>query len=147
MMTGTMSATPQSRHGASPAVLALFAIWIFWGFGIETLGTRLLTEIDGVVISKQEMPRRWYIHGSGTIYVLRGTDGAEHQYVSGATDASLRNDMPVGTHLTKHKWELSYFRDDIRVDDFPLVFYVAMLSIAIACLFWAGLQWVHRRHA
>jgi len=142
---GVRSLTGRPVSGPQPVMLIAVAIWILWGFGYETIGQRLLLELDGVVISRQEIPRSWATHGTGTAYVVRGADGTDHRYVSGATDASLPDDIPIGADLEKHGWQLSYSLNGVRVDDFPRYFYSAMCGIALACLLWAALQWV-RRH-
>ena len=137
---------PRGAAGPRPAVLIFVAIFIFWGFGYETVGQRLALELDGTVIARQEIPQTWYSHGTGMTYVVRSVDGVDHRYVAGATDASLPRDIPVGTRLIKHKWELSYYRNGAHVDDFPRIFYGATLGIACGCLLWAGLQWRRGRY-
>jgi hypothetical protein len=54
-----------------PAVLFLFALFIFWGFGFETVGKRLYTRLDGTVISSRDV-YKW--QRRGTEYILRGPD-------------------------------------------------------------------------
>lgn len=140
-------AAPVARRPSAPApaALILMALFILWGFGIDTVGRRLVTHVEGVVISRQIIPRQWYSHGTSTIYVVRGPDGIDHQYVAGATDASLPRNIPVGAYLTKHQWELSYLLNGKRIDDFPRVFYSVTSGIALACLLWGGLLWMRGR--
>jgi hypothetical protein len=133
----------QRRIQERPIILIsiLAALWIFWGFGYETVWARLTTEVNGVIAAKQEVStsgRR------GAVYILRGSNGDNHQYVAGATDASLSRDMPVGTTIEKRKWEFSYLRNGVRVNDFPIYAYSAMFGIAFVCLLWAGLQLLRR---
>ena len=129
-------------------ILICAAIWILYGFGYETVWRRLTTELDGVVIKKWDLPRSPWVHGVGTVYVLRGPGGGEVQYISGATDASLPHDIPVGAHLVKNKWELSYIQNDQRQSDFPLYAYSGMFGIALSCLMWAALIiWRRRKTA
>ena len=131
------------RHvqpGPKPFVFAVFALFILWGFGYETLWDRLTTDIDGMVVSRQDLPRTRWKHGSGTRYLIRGADVGIQEYVSGATDASLSRTIPAGSRLQKRKWQLSYTVDSVPIDDFPRYFYFLILSGAIALLFWSGNQ-------
>lgn len=127
-----------------PVILIITAIWIFWGFGYETVWQRLTIKLDGVVVARQAVStagRR------GTIYVLRSPEGIDQEYIAGATDASLSRDIPVGTTIKKREWELSYEKNGVRITDFPTYAYSAMLGVAFACLFWAGLQLLRRGQA
>jgi hypothetical protein len=149
-MAGDEIIRQQRRRGAAgppPVALTLVAIFIIRGFGYETVGSRLTTVLDGVVIARQEIPRTPYAHGTGMIYTVRSADGVDHSYVAGATDGSLPRDIPVGAQITKRKWELSYLSDGRRVDDFPRTFYGIILGVACGCLLWGGLQWWRGRHA
>lgn len=125
--------------------LIAWAVFMLWGFGLETVGGRLMLELDGVVISRQEIPRTAGVHGTGTIYVVREADGTDHKYIAGATDASLSRDIPKGTYLKKQKWDLSYTENGVRVDDFSRVFYGITCGIALACLLWGVFQ-LARQH-
>jgi hypothetical protein len=113
--------------------------------GIETVGRRLTTEIDGVVIARQEIPREWYTpRGSGIAYIVRSNDRYQ-EYVSGWTDDAIPRDVPVGAHLTKPKWEMTYSANGKAIGDFPWLFYSAMFGVGLSCLLWAGFQ-LRRRH-
>jgi hypothetical protein len=129
----------QRRIQERPLILiaTLVAVWILWGFGYETVWARLTIEIDGTIAARHE------VHASGrrgTAYVVRTSDGGEREYVAGATDASLSRDMPIGTAIVKRKWHLSYLRDGIPIDDFPIYAYSGTFGLALVCLLWAGLQ-------
>jgi len=87
------------------------------------------------------LPKNYFSHGTSTRYVLRSPDGTVQEYVTGATDASLPNNLPVGTRLEKRKWELSYLENGNRTSDFPLYAYSAMFGIAGGLLLWSGLLW------
>lgn len=143
-MVDRLRLKPRPREIA-PVMLIAVAIMIFWSFGVESVGRRLVIELDGVVIARQQIPRTWSKHGTGMTYVVRGADGVDRPYVAGGTDASLPRDIPIGTYLQKRKWELSYFRNGSRIDDFPRLFYSGLGGIALACLLGATLQLV-RRH-
>jgi hypothetical protein len=134
------------RTGPTPIVLLLFGLWIVWGFGFNTVGARLETQVDGVVISSRDIP---VTRGPryATEYTLRGPDGQDRVYIAGATDASLPRRMPVGTYLKKQRWHLSYERNNQYVDDFPLFFYQVTLGIALGCMVWSVILWHGQRHA
>ncbi len=125
----------------NPMVLALWALWIIGAFGFYTLGARLWTQIDGVVISTRDIPA---VRGPryATEYKLRDSDGHMTVYVAGPTDSSLPRSMPVGTSLRKRRWHLSYERDGRQVDDFGLPFYLAILTVGFGVLMWS---WVLSR--
>ena len=111
--------------------LFVMPILVLWGFGFETVGERLRTQVAGVVVSSKDV----LVSGRrGTEYVVRGSDGQDQFYAAGATDASLPRSMPVGTHLKKERWHLYYERDGRRVDDFPIVFYSVVLTLALGCI-------------
>ena len=124
----------------NPILPLIFGLFILWGFGVDTVGRRLNIELEGVVTSSRDIP---ITRGPryATEYTLRGTDGLDHVYVAGPTDASLPRSMPVGTYLRKVRWHLYYERNGQRVDDFPLFFYEATLTIAFCCLVWSFLLW------
>ena len=127
-----------------PVALAIWSLWIIGAFGFYTLGTRLWTQLDGVVIAARDIPPT---RGPryATEYTIRGPDGLESQYVAGATDASLARSIPVGTYLRKTRWHVDYERDGRRVADFGLPFYSAVLAIGFGCLSGSILQWRRQR--
>ena len=128
----------------NPIVLLLVALWIFWGFGLETVGIRLKTQIDGVVVSSRDVPPS---RGPryATEYILRGEDGRDYSYVAGPTDASLPRSMPVGTRLKKIRWRLDYERDGQLVDDLSVGFFSAVLGTGLACLISSIVLWQKRQ--
>lgn len=129
-----------SQPGLNPFPITLFALFILWGFGYQTLWARLTTHVDGIVTSRVYLPRTWWTHGPGTKYLILQVDGTTNEYVAGCTDASLSRAIPVGTKLRKLKWELSYSVNGSRVDDFPRYFYFLILSGAVALLLWSRHQ-------
>jgi hypothetical protein len=126
----------KSKVVSNPAIPLIFGLFILWGFGYETVGTRLKTQLEGVVVSSRDIPSTGAPRYA-TEYTLRGPDGRESVYVAGATDASLPRSMPVGTSLKKQRWHLAYEKNGQRVDDFGVSFYGMMLGIAVACLAWS----------
>jgi hypothetical protein len=125
-------------------VLALWSLWIIGAFGFYTLGVRLWTQVDGIVISARDMPPS---RGPryATEYKLRNSDGHETVYVAGPTGSSLPRSMPVGTAVRKRRWHLSYEKNGRQVDDFGLPFYSVILTIGFGGLIWS---WVlsHRQN-
>lgn len=128
----------KSKVVPNPAMPLIFGLFILWGFGYETVGIRLKTQLEGVVVSSRDIPSTGAPRYA-TEYTLRGPDGRESVYVAGATDASLPRSMPVGTSLKKQRWHLNYEKNGQRVDDFGVSFYGMMLGIAAACLAWSFL--------
>ena len=145
MSDSPIAAQRRRTAGPRPVALIAMALWIVWGFGYETVWQRLALELDGTVIARREIPQTWASHGPATAYVVRGADGRDHDYVSGGNDASPPGNIPVGTDIEKHKWELSYSLNGVRIEDFPTDFYSAWCGVALACVLWAVLQ-VVRRH-
>ncbi len=130
----------------SLAVAVLVAVWSLWMLwvSLSPVWFRLNTELDGVVISAQDVPPT---RGPryATKYILRGPDGHDHEYCAGATSDALPRSMPVGTYLKKPKWTFYYDRDGRRFDsgwDIPLV-----ACFAIGCLVWSIGVIVHEKMA
>lgn len=123
-----------------PVMLICGALFVFWGFGYETVGLRLGIAVDGVVIKREVIPRTWASHGTGMVYVVRRSDGGEQTYIAGATDGSLPQNIPLGAHIVKRKWELSYLLNGQRIHDFPIVFYTIILGGAVIALIWGIFQ-------
>ena len=121
----------------SPAMFLMWVMWGFWmlwAFGVMTVWARLNTELDGTIVSSRDVP----FTGApryGTDYIIRGTDGRDHVYAAGCTDASLQRSMPVGTHIHKERWSLGYERDS-RWISFPTVSYSGMLGVSFSAIFW-----------
>jgi hypothetical protein len=140
--------TIHSRPPASapnPAFLVIAALWILWGFGFETVWDRLTSELDGTIVSRQEFPSTAMTR-YGTEYVVRGANGRDQVYTAGPSDASLARGMPVGTRITKRRWELGYERNGTWVG-FPIAFYSGVFGVAAACLvaaFWqCRIRWLN----
>ncbi len=137
---------PKIATPTNPLVPLLIALWIGWGFGLNTVGKRLWAELDGVVISSQDVPPTRDARYR-TDYVLRSSDGREHSYVAGATDASLPRSLPVGTHLVKRKWHLDYVQNGQTIDDFPISMYAIVIAIGLTCLRWSFTLWRDQRRS
>lgn len=132
--------TELRQQKAYPVVLLFFSLWILWGFGFETVGTRLRIQLNGAVFSSQDIPPS---RGPryATEYVVRGPDGRRTSYIAGATDASLPRSMPVGTYIQKQKWRFYWKKNGERVDDFPIPFYALTNGIGIGLLSWCLVLW------
>ena len=124
----------------NPIVLLMLGLWVVWGFGLETVGRRLETELNGVVVSSRDTPSRGAPRYA-THYILRGDDGREYSYVAGATDGDLPRSIPVGTRLTKQKWHFDYEKDGQTINDFPIAFYATVGGIGLASLLWSFFIW------
>jgi hypothetical protein len=109
---------------------------MFWGFG-TTLSQRLMTDIEGTVISAEDIPVT-FSQRHGTDYVVLSPEGRTISYIAGATDASLPRSMPVGTYIKKQRWHTSYERNGQQVDDFGTLSYAAILAGAVGLLVWAA---------
>jgi hypothetical protein len=120
-----------------PIVLFALALWLFWGFGYQTVWRRLLMDVEGTVISARDVTSPLAPSRRGTEYVILSPAGRTIHYIAGATDASLSRDIPIGAHIKKQQWQLSYEQDGQRID-FPTPFYVVMLSIAVGIVVWGG---------
>lgn len=133
------------QTGINPLVLGIWSLWMIGAFGFYTLGTRLWTQLDGVVVSSRDIPAT---RGPryATEYILRGPDGRETAYAAGPTDSSLPRSMPVGTTLKKKRWHLDYEQDGQRVDDFGLTFYLVILATGCGALGWSVLLWRRQLH-
>lgn len=118
-------------------VLTLFALWLLWGFGFQTLWVRYTTELEGVVVYSHDTPSKGTPRYA-TEYVIRDASGHDADYVAGATDASLDRSIPVGSRIEKKWGQFSYELDGQR-RSFPVAFYSAIMGVAVFVLFWAAL--------
>jgi hypothetical protein len=116
-------------------IIFLFSLFVFWGFGYQTVWPFLNLELEGVVISTKDIPSTGaprYV----TDYIFRSSNGQNHTYVAGPTDASLPRSMPVGTQIKKQSWNLYYERNG-EWYSFPFVFYSIVLTAALGCVVYA----------
>jgi hypothetical protein len=139
--TGLLS--PKARTGlairtwfrvALPGLLILVALATFWTAGYRGAWYRLQLGVEGTVIARQDFPPTVHTHGPTTLYRLRRNDGSVGGYIATTSDASLPRTIPVGTAISKHKWDLFYLLDGKRIDDFPLVACLVALAAGIASL-------------
>jgi hypothetical protein len=128
------SPNPQS------VIVTLFALWMLWGFGFQTLWARYTTELEGVVVSSRDTPSKGAPRYA-TEYVIRDASDHDTHYVAGATDASLDRSIPVGSRIEKRWGQLGYELDG-QWRSFPVAFYFAIIGGAFFALFWAAfVQW------
>jgi len=111
-------------------VFLIYGLYLLYGFGWDTVGRRLLIDVNGTVVASRDEPAA-RTPRYATYYIVRGRDGREQTLISGATDASLRRSMPVGTRIRKQKWRLDYERDGVR-EEFNTPFYAFVLLIGAA---------------
>jgi len=120
-----------------PTALLLLSLWIFWGFGYETAAKRLLSHVEGTVISRREVAYPLARARYSTEYIVRGLDAQNRGYVAGPTDASLPRTIPVGTSVKKLRWHWAYEENGQVVDSFGWIFYGVVLAIGTAFLVWS----------
>jgi hypothetical protein len=133
------SCTMKSPNPQS-VILTIFALWILWGFGFQTLWKRYTTELEGVVISSRDEPSKGAPRYT-TEYIVRDASGRDARYVAGATDASLDRSIAVDSRIEK-KWGQLGYELNGQWRSFPVGFYCAVLGAAFFALFWAALvQW------
>jgi hypothetical protein len=132
-------AAPMTTHNErrKAAIIIGFGLFILWGFGWDTVGRRLQTNVDGIIVASRDVPPT---RGSryATEYTVRRGDGSEQVFWAGPTDGSLPRSMPVGTRIRKVRWELRYERDGKR-ESFPCIFYSVVLGIAVGLVVWGVL--------
>ena len=121
------------RVGA--AVVFLWGLWMLWVFG-STAWSYFTTEVDGTIISAQDIPYRGAPRYS-TKYIIRASDGQNTNYVSGPNDGFLPRSMPVGTTLLKQSGEMSYERNGQRIIEFPVKSYLITVATALAMIIMA----------
>jgi hypothetical protein len=122
-------------------VLILFGLFILWGFGWETIGHRLLTNVDGVIVASRDVPETGAPRYA-TQYTVRGPHGDEQVFWAGATDASLPRSMPVGTRIQKRRWHVEYERNGARVGFPEIYFYGAISACGFGMAVWGMLSCV-----
>jgi hypothetical protein len=123
------------------AVPFLFAIWILYAFGYQTVWQRLNTQIQGTVISSRDIPSTGAPRYA-TDYLIRRQDGQNSSYVAGCTDASLPRSLPTGTQLIKKRWEWGYQLNGKYNSDYKTsVFYVIILGALMSYLLWSGFKY------
>jgi hypothetical protein len=105
---------------------------MLWGFGGQTVWSRLMIDVHGVVVSSIDDPSTGAPRYA-TVYRIRADDGRNIQYVAGATDASLERSLPVGSRLDKSRWQLDYDVDGRRFS-FPVGFYAAVIVASFGAI-------------
>src|SRR6187402_2953632 len=79
-------------------VTAFFAAFIFWGFGYDTVWTRLSLQVSGTIVSRHYVPYEGAPRYA-TEYLILGEDGKKQIYSASGTDASLQRNMAVGARV------------------------------------------------
>ena len=106
---------------------------MFLLMALSTTIGRLLIDVDGVIVAREMTTG----YRRAAIYSINGSSGTR-TYAAGATDASLPRDLPIGSHLTKHRWELGYTLDGQRVSNFPITFYGVSFGIGVSLLWFSA---------
>ncbi len=119
--------------------IALYSIFILYGFGLGTLGTRLYTQINGTIVAVRDDP----FTGApryASIYTLREDNGFEFNYVAGCTDASLPRSLPVGTVVKKERWSWSPEINGSWEFDPAYILFLLMVGSAAIALAWSAFK-------
>lgn len=124
-------------------ILLVFAGWIVWGFGYQTVWQRFTTQLEGTVTSSRDVPETGAPRYA-TNYVIRGSDGNDQTYVAGPTDGSIERSIPVGAHIRKEWGQLGYEVNG-RWIAFPIAFYVATLGVTALLVVAALRSWWQER--
>jgi hypothetical protein len=135
----------QAKFRTNPVLLAVWSLWGLW-VSLSPLWFRLNTELDGQVISAQDIPPT---RGPryATRYILREPDGRDVEYFAGPTSDSLPRSMPVGTFLNKPKWTVYYDMDGKRYDTGLPWFSILIACFFCGCLIWSIRAELAERHA
>jgi hypothetical protein len=78
-------------------VFIIFGLFFLWGFGWDTVGRRLWTDVNGVIVDSRDVPSTGAPRYA-TEYTVRSVDGKETVYWAGPTDGSLPRSMPVAVN-------------------------------------------------
>jgi hypothetical protein len=119
-------------------VLILFGLFFLWGFGWETVGHRLLFDIEGVIVASKDVPSTGAPRYA-TQYTIRNPHGDEQVFWAGPTDASLPRSMPVGTQVQKRRWHLEYVQNGTRIGFSEIYFYDAVIACGLGMVVWGVL--------
>jgi len=134
MATSPQRVSPKYRAWAK----VLFGLFILWGFGWETIGRRLQTSVDGVIVASRDVPSTGAPRYA-TEYTVRGAGGEEQIFWAGPTDASLPRSMPVGTQIRKLRWHLNYEQNGTLIGFPEKFFYAPVLACALIMVIWGVL--------
>ena len=126
------------NYKPKPWVLILFGLFILWGFGWATIGHRLLTNVDGVIVAIRDVPSTGAPRYA-TQYTVRGPHGDEQVFWAGPTDASLPRSMSVGTRIQKRRWHLGYEQNGTRIGFPEIYFYDVVLACGFGMVVWGVL--------
>ena len=121
-----------------PWVMILFGLFFLWGFGWETIGHRLLIQMDGTILASHDVPSTGAPRYA-TEYRVRDDHGKEQVFLAGCTDASLPRSMPIGTRIRKQRWHLDYERNGARIVFIEKYFYTPILACALGMVIWGCL--------
>ena len=113
-------------------ILIVWGVFMLWGFGWDTVGRLLRTEVDGTIITSQDIPNTGAPRYS-TKYTIRSVDGKETTFRAGPTDGSLPRSLPAGTQIRKKRWHLDY-EENGQLIRFSIFFYGFILSIALGAI-------------
>jgi hypothetical protein len=136
-------------HSRTKALLfrGLFVLWgvMMLAFSFGTMWQRARLDFDGIIEHRDEK-RHWSgPHRSYTVYIIRpATGGNSFQYVAEGNDAALSSELPIGAHIVKRKWQLSYSVNGQPRHDFPRVFYRVVAGIGLV-IFLVAVPFLYRK--
>jgi hypothetical protein len=101
-------------------------------FSMNEFVSRAAIALDGRIVSAYTTCQQPYNNRCVTHYELLSADGSHVNYDAGSNDQSLKRGLPVGTHIVKRRWDLTYLVDDKLIDDFPSYAYSALSAFGIS---------------
>ncbi len=134
MATAPQQMSPKFRAWAK----VLFGLFLLYAFGWETVGRRLQTSVDGVIVASRDVPSRGAPRYA-TEYTVRGANGEERVFWAGPTDASLERSMPIGTRIRKLRWHLDYEQNGAVIGFPGKFFYAVVCACGLGILVWGVL--------
>jgi hypothetical protein len=102
---------------------------------------RASIDINGQVTSSQTTCVQPQNNRCSTVYRVKDMNGVQNKYVAGFTDGSLPLRLPVGAHIEKKKWQLTYALNGRSINDFPLGFYGGLSVFGLILIGWSAFQW------
>ncbi len=103
-------------------------------FSLTQIGYRLAIDLSGIITKAEKVqsekgplgnPQRYFTE----YLVLHNATGETNHYRAKGNDVALSRNLEVGSEVEKKKWRLSYSVDGVVMEDFPTLFYGAILLV------------------
>ena len=108
------------------AILILFGLNMFF-FSFSEFYQRANINIHGTVLKSSTKCSGEYNNRCSTTYIVSSDDQTtDDVYIAGANDHSLSMNIPIGSTLSKNKWEIGYKVNESYVLDFPIKIYLLL---------------------